>query len=296
MMCGSTFRHNVVSFQNDEFLNFGKLTAKGLLQGSAGPNFFGITITDYILFGDVKCLNPPVEEVPPGELKDTLVKLQGTEDAEEFKSLASFGCDFRFSHGYTKPVVTLQEKDEFLKAISLHAIVLASLHELDQFIQGLTTCGILEMIRANPELFRPIFQLSKKKLTADLLDNIFLPLFSPGGSNKRVKEESVVFNFNQMLENVEKGKVVEEVNGAEVTISLSDILMFATGACEVPAIGFSPRPTLQFNHDTAVERKLSVSTCANILTIPISDRMCALESFEKEFIFCILNSPGFGNI
>ena len=178
-------------------------------------------------------------------------------------------------------MVTLQEKDEFLKAISLHAIVLASLHELDQFIQGLTTCGILEMIRANPELFRPIFQLSKKKLTADLLDNIFLPLFSPEGSNKRVKEESVVFNFNQMLENVEKGKVVEEVNGAEVTISLSDILMFATGACEVPAIGFSPRPTLQFNHDTAVERKLSVSTCANILTIPISDRMCALESFEK---------------
>ena len=94
---------------------------------------------------------------PPGELKDTLVKLQGTEDAEEFKSLASFGCGFRFSHGYTKPVVTLQDKDEFLKAISLHAIVLASLHELDKFIQGLTTCGILELIRANPELFCPHF-------------------------------------------------------------------------------------------------------------------------------------------
>ena len=94
MMSGSTFRHNVVSFQNDEFLNFGKLTAKDLLQGSAGPNFFGMTITDYILFGDVKSLNPSVEEVPPGELKDTLVKLQGTEDAEEFKSLASFAVIF----------------------------------------------------------------------------------------------------------------------------------------------------------------------------------------------------------
>lgn len=65
MMCGSTFRHNVVSLQNDEFLKFGKLTSKGFLQGSPGPKFFGKTVTDYIIFGAIKCLNPSGGEVPP---------------------------------------------------------------------------------------------------------------------------------------------------------------------------------------------------------------------------------------
>ena len=240
MLCGSTFCHNVVALQHNEFLRFAQLTAKGFLQGSLGPKFFGQTVTDYILFGDVKCLNPPIGEVPPGELKDTLVKLQAVEDAEEFKLLASFECDFRFSHGYTKPLVTIKEKNEFLKAISLHAIILHSVHELDQFIQGLTTCNILQLIRANSEQFRSAFQLSNDKLTASLLDEIFMPVFSPEGGNRHVREEAIFFNFNRMLENVERGKVVEEVQEDKVTISLSDILMFITGACQIPAIGFSP--------------------------------------------------------
>ena len=222
--------------QHDEFLTSGQLIAKGLLQGSPGPKFFGKTVTEYILFGDVKCLSPSIGEVPPGEPKDTLAKLQPVEDAEEFKSLASFECDFRFSHGYTKPLVTIKEKNSFLKGISLHAIILHSIHELDQLIQGLTTCNIFQLIRANSEQFRSAFQLSNDKLTASLLDEIFMPIFSPEGSNRHVREEAIVFNINQMLENVEREKVVEE---DKVTISLFDILMFITGACQILAIGFS---------------------------------------------------------
>ena len=101
------------------------------------------------------------------------------------------------------------------------------------------TCGILKLIRVNPELFRQIFQLSKNKLTADLLDYIFLPLFIPEGSNKRVNEESVVFNFNQMLENVENVKVVEDHSNHFPFWHLN----VYNWCCEVPTIGFSPCTT-----------------------------------------------------
>jgi hypothetical protein len=142
MLCGTTFRHNVVSLQKEEFMKFGQLTAKGLLQGSAGPKCFGKTVTDYTLYGNIQCLNATLEEVPPGELKDSLERLQGIHDAEEFKSEASFNSDFRFSHGYMKPIVTIENKDEFIKAVALHAIIYSSLSELNQFIDGLKTCGL----------------------------------------------------------------------------------------------------------------------------------------------------------
>ena len=141
-----------------------------------------------------------------------------------------------------------------------------------------------------------VFQCGKETLTADLLDDIFQPLFSPEGSNKRTNEERLVFNFNQKLENIEKEKVVEELSETEVTINLSHILMFTTGASEIPAIGLIPRPSIRFDHSTREERKLSVSTCANILTLPVSDKMTSLETFQKEFMFCMLNSPGFGEL
>jgi hypothetical protein len=296
MLCGTTFRHNVVSLQKEEFMKCGQLAAKGLLQGSAGPKCFGKTVTDYILYGNVQCLNPTLEEVSPGELKDSLERLEGIQDAEELKSEASFNSDFRFSHGYMKPLVTIENKNEFIKAIALHAIIYSSVSELNQFIDGLKTYGILDLVRSNPEQLRAVFQYGKATLTADLLDDIFHPSFSPEGSNKRVKEERIVFNFNQMLENVEKGKVVEELGETELTISLSHILMFATGASEIPAIGLIPRPSIRFNHNTSEERKLSVSACANILTLPVSEKMASLESFQEEFMFCMLNSPGFGNV
>ncbi len=49
-----------------------QLAAKGLLQGSAGPKCFGKTVTDYILYGNVQCLNPTLEKCG-GELKDSLL-------------------------------------------------------------------------------------------------------------------------------------------------------------------------------------------------------------------------------
>ena len=90
-------------------------------------------------------------------------------------------------------------------------------------------------------------------LTTELVDNIFQPLFSPEGSNKRTKKEWLVFNFSQMLENVEKRKVVEEMSETQVTINLSHILMFATGASEIPAIGLIPRPSIGLDHNTSEE-------------------------------------------
>lgn len=81
----------------------------------------------------------------------------------------------------------------------------------------------------------------------------------------------------------------------DVVVNLKHVLPFVTGAEDIPAIGFTPRPTIQFLHDSLPRRKMSSNTCANILTIPEAG-MFDLTKFEDEFTFCMMNSPGFGVI
>ena len=108
-------------------------------------------------------------------------------------------------------------------------------------------------------------------------------------------EQNIIFNFNQYLEDVEQGKVISQLQGMPVTITLNQILEFVTGAYDVPAIGFSPHPTIEFLHDEDSTRKMSANTCANVLKLPVKG-LCDEVKFAEEFTFCMLNSPGFGLI
>ena len=108
-----------------------------------------------------------------------------------------------------------------------------------------------------------------------------------------IQKQNIIFNFNQYLEDVENGKIVSELEWKTVTINLDQILEFATGARDVPAIGFSPRPTIEFLYDLDTPRKMSANTCANVLKFPVAG-LSEYTMFAEQFTFCLLNSPGFG--
>ena len=279
--------------QRREFFAFGQLTAIGLLQGSPGPKFFQKTVVDYILHNNVESLKPTIEEIPEESIKRSLTVLDKVENEVDFKNKACFECSFRFDAGYCKPLIELKDKGDFLQSVSLHYTILSSIKETDQFIEGLRTCNVLEMIRGNPDLFRSILQKSDVPLTAEVIDDIFEPVFSPRGSNKYSVEEKIVFNFNQYLEDIENRLVKTIVEGEEVTICLCHVLQFVTGAEDIPAIGFTPRPSIRFYHDSENPRKLSANTCGNVLTIPVT-KMYEYARFSEEFTFCMMNYPGFG--
>ena len=292
LMAQSVFRHNISAFTRREYYAFGQLTAIGLLQGSPGPRCFIKSVFDYICSGNIENLTPSLDEIPFYEIKTNLMELESITDPDVFKQKASFESDYRFDAGYTKPIVTIADKEDFIRCHSLHYTILVSLSELNQYIDGLKTCNILDLIKAEPESFRCLFEVHHSKLSAEDVDSIFDPVYSPAGSNKFAIEQSIIFNFNQYLEDVENGKVVGQLEDREVKISLNDILQFATGAQNVPAVGFSPHPTIVFQHDLVISRKISTNTCANILKFPVSgleDR----KRFSEEFTFCLLNSPGF---
>lgn len=294
LMSDGVFRHNIASLAKKEFLAFGQLTAIGLLQGSPGPKCFSKSSVEYILSGKIDNLLPTLDEVPNAEVKRFLKNLDAITDDEEFKRMASFGCEFRFEAGYSKPFVHMKEKEEFFRCICLHYTVLSSITEINQFIDGLKTCNVLNLVRKNPEIFKNVFQVSKQ-LTAEQIDDIFDPVYSLKESNRYKVEQNIVFNFNQYLEDVEQGNVKTQVEGKDMNIMLKHVLQFITGAEDFPAIGFTPRPTLHFSHDAESKRKMTTNTCANILRIPVAN-MTDYSQFSEEFTFCMMNSPGFGVI
>ena len=171
-------------------------------------------------------------------------------------------------------------------------MILVSLSELEQFIHGLNNCNLLQLIRSNPEAFRMIFDYSNQLLIAKMVDEVFDPVYSPVGSSACVEEQAIMFNLNQLLEDIEQVKVSVDIEGQSFKSPLGNILQFVTGCRDIPAIRFLPQPSISFLHGDDAKKKLSANTCANILS---TEKMLKYPYFKEDIIFCIVNSPGFGN-
>ena len=77
-------------------------------------------------------------------------------------------------------------------------------------------------------------------------------------------------------------------------MTLSTILIFATGADKVPPLGFHPKPMIQFWHDVRPRS----NTCGNVLFLPLypsCDGEVEFDTFKSYYMNeAILNSPTFG--
>ena len=90
---------------------------------------------------------------------------------EEFCSLLlKEEFDFRYELGIATRIdtLTIQEKDTTISAMAKHFCVFAVKSELDQILCGLSDIfGVLELLRNNPKVMRPLLVCSNMKHTAD---------------------------------------------------------------------------------------------------------------------------------
>lgn len=88
-----------------------------MLQGSPGPDMFAAPIVDYTVYGKLDSVSVSVNDLPSGKVKTTLEELEVIVDWERFEQEESFNTPLKFKVGYTKPIVTLEDKDEFTRCI-----------------------------------------------------------------------------------------------------------------------------------------------------------------------------------
>ena len=140
-----------------------------------------------------------------------------------------------------------------------------------------------KLIDEHPLVVMKLLNAAKSQdITSDQLLDLFVPLYSDRGSNNRPREESLMHNFCTMLQKCEDGKLL---------FSCSDVLVFITGASQIPPLGLSPMPSIDFISDDGLP---TASTCSNILRIPYT--LTEYARFEEVFDLAIRGCQGFGNV
>ena len=138
-------------------------------------------------------------------------------------------------------------------------------------------------------------------MTASILDQIFIPQFSPPGSNAREKEEAIILNWKDFIYEAE-GITIKHIVTllllwlfcTECGVSISKIMMFVTGVKRVPPMGFPLKPTISFLPDDGMQTFPTASTCSLILRLPLS--LVNYEDFKEKMKFAVLNTIGFGQL
>jgi len=136
------------------------------------------------------------------------------------------------------------------------------LASLEQFVSGLETYGLLNVIRSNKSLFAPIFcQSDLLKWKFDVFGDLLDPQYGETGSSKKSSEINTMKAFNDAMESI-----FYEERG----VSFPAVMKFLTGAKTVPPLGMPKNIQINFKHGCNAECKckLYVSTCALSLTLP----------------------------
>ena len=103
--------------------------------------------------------------------------------------------------GFLKPTykVTMADVPQISEVICTEYLIMRSINEVQQFESGLNVLDIGSLIKRYPEHLEEIFVHNPQPVTAGILDGIFMPQFSPLGSNAREKEEAIILNWKDYI-------------------------------------------------------------------------------------------------
>ncbi|KAE8300718.1 G2/M phase-specific E3 ubiquitin-protein ligase [Larimichthys crocea] len=263
--------------REDRYFIAGRAIAVSLVHGGPPPCFLSRTLFACIAEGPDGC-RPVLEDITDMELYSKLKQISEAKTLEELRQFTEPLTDYLATAGCLRHLTSLVDKDKLLEDVLMFQVVQRVRGPLERFSDGLGTLGVLQKIKHHPEAFRPVLCYSPGTLTAEIMDHLFAIRWSEMGSNNRAHENRVVAYWRDYLQDAEED---------EGPPKLGDILSFATGCDVMPPIGFSPKPSLEFQRG----RYPIANTCVNCLRIPLHQ---SYEDFKSNMDFAIRNTQGFG--
>ncbi|KAK9976744.1 hypothetical protein ABG768_021947 [Culter alburnus] len=254
------------------------MIAVALVHGGLFPSFFSERL--YQNLCSLPSSLPTLEEITDLDLQCKLKKIEA-EDLMAARDAIMQAADSLSLLGSLGHINSMVERDHLVQAAISFYVEGKTKEALQQFAEGLSTLGVLNMMRIHPSTFKMAFCFSDKILKATDLMILFQAELSPPGSNRWRLEKKVEGFWRDFLLDVEDG-VFE--------ITLDQLLVFASGADRIPALGFFPQPTLSFIHETG-RKYPEANTCLVKLKLPIHN---TYEVFTKYMCEGIVQAPTFG--
>ncbi|CAM4685381.1 unnamed protein product [Leuciscus chuanchicus] len=257
-------RLNMLHLQNGVYRTIGRMMSTIIVQG-----------VDYIVSGDILQVHVSPDDIGDPDLRENLNKVQHATLQDDLEKAVSFCDSWRYQVEGLPLVVTMADRDVFVKnAVLYHTVV--------HLIDGLSHYGVLSLLRENPSL-RVLLDIpgEDKGQEADFVAGILKPSYSVLGSNRRAKEELMVVKFREFLQCVENKELRDTygdrtlTNDEEAflkTLSPGHILAFATERLEAQV-----KSDLQLLEENFNSAKHGVEEMVKAMGESVTKRMDAVD-------------------
>ncbi|XP_036927071.1 G2/M phase-specific E3 ubiquitin-protein ligase [Acanthopagrus latus] len=226
------------ALRDDLYFDVGCLLALSLVHGGPPVGFFSHTL--------YQCLfnYPPNQPLtvthmtPDTHFRRQVSRIAEATSLDELKEVTAASWEFLELAGCNQPISSLEEKEALVENLVSFTLITRMQLPLQRFREGLQTLGVFDQVQLYPSAFCTVFCKAAVRLTAQAVSRLFTVNFSQQ-EDKLNRETAVISFWRHFLLECEVGRS---------SISLQDLLRFATGAEDVPAAGLLPPPSVSFLH------------------------------------------------
>ncbi|XP_044022635.1 G2/M phase-specific E3 ubiquitin-protein ligase isoform X2 [Siniperca chuatsi] len=231
------------ALREDLYFDVGCLLALSLVHGGPPVGFFSRALYQ-CLFNYPPNRPLAVTHMTPDTHFTSLVsRIAETESLEELKEVMAASWEYLELAGCNRPISSLEEREALVEDLVGFAMITRMQLPLQRFREGLQTLGVFDQVQLFPSVFCSVFCDAADRLTAQMVGQLFTVDFSQ--QEDRLNRETPVVTFwRHFLLECEVGRS---------SISLQDLLRFATGAEELPAAGLLPPPSISFLHPSGAD-------------------------------------------
>uniref|UniRef100_A0A9J8B323 HECT-type E3 ubiquitin transferase n=1 Tax=Cyprinus carpio carpio TaxID=630221 RepID=A0A9J8B323_CYPCA len=267
---------NSKAMKDNAYFYAGQIMAMSIAHGGQSPCFLSELMYECLQKGPDN-VKVKTEDITDEETRSQLqLILQAQTDSQLQDAVAQAASLISLAGHNVR--ITLENKQETALDLAHWYVLQRTRAPFERFRDGLTSLGVLDALQNYPVQSKCLFVKAEKALTANDVENLFQIIHSERGSNAFQAECRTLAFWQDYLQDAE----------IENNVSLEDVLVFFTGCDSIPALGFSPKPSLEF---ITCSRFPVANTCENILRIPVH---AVYTSFRSDMDFAIRNSPGFG--
>ena len=274
------------ALKQDEYFYAGQLFAMSLVHCGIGRRCLSPILFDSIINGPSEVF-VPIQSLYDQELQISLQQLMSAVSVHEANEV--------IAEKNLEAILKLAGTLRFMSSVSdvkdvatetAHWYVLGRTRSaFESFKNGLNCLGVLDSMLCNPNSFHQVMCFHEQVLSSATFDKLFTVCRSEEESNKWKVESKHLAFWADLLVDIDEG---------ECSISLSDILFFASGLKVVPCRKLSME--LTFLHDPETNGELSkfpkADTCSCVLYLPTT--LSLYDDFKTTFVFAVQNAKGFG--
>ncbi|XP_032337704.1 G2/M phase-specific E3 ubiquitin-protein ligase isoform X2 [Camelus ferus] len=256
---------NSQALKENLYYEAGKMLAISLVHGGPSPGFFSKTLFNCLVYGPENT-QPILDDVSDFDVAQIIIRINTATNVADLNSLVNECYNYLELIGCLRLITSISDKYMLAKDILVYHVIKRVQAPFESFKQGLKTLGVLEKIQTYPEAFFSIFCHKPENLSAKILSDLF--------TVRTLSDVQALGFWNSYLQAVEDGKS---------TVTMEDILIFATGCNSIPPAGFKPTPSIECLHmDFPVG-----NNCNNSLALPITS---TYKEFQENMDFAIKNT------